>query len=113
MKTQIETAIDRETARAAELRERISGLERELAGIEGEIRGLEHARDLFGGTVEPAQRHAVQRVVMAALGEGNKTEAEIVAATNLPAESVHTFLLRAVRTKKLFDLGGAYGRRTE
>jgi hypothetical protein len=91
----------------------ISDLRTALAAIDGEIRGLERAKELLGAPATeaaPRERHAVQRVIMNLFGGAvtHFTEAEIVAATNLPVASAHTFLLRAARSGKLFEQNGVY-----
>ena len=105
--------------------EAIIGLQRELAcvhadmeklrhreaAIVGEITGLERAREMFGVPEPPApkpERHSVQRAVMQHLKDASAVEGSIVTGTGLPADSVHNFLLRAVRTGKLSEQGGVY-----
>lgn len=105
---EINTGISDHEAAIGKLRER-------AAGVEGEIRGLERALEMFAPPVtlngQEAKRHSVQRPVMTFLKAHTDqvhSEETIAAAVNLPLETVHEFLRRAVRRHDIVEEGGLF-----
>lgn len=82
----------------------LSSLEQQLVPIDAELRGLERAKNLLSQAIPPSApvRHPVQSTILAYLEHaGAASEAKIVEDTELPQESAHQFLVRAVRSGKL------------
>lgn len=108
--TEIDVAIARLQNRRLDINAQIADLQHTLAGLDGELRGLEHAKELFSPP-ESAGRLDVQGPVMALFASAAGTpfrEADVIGETELPAVSVHKFLLRAVRDGKLVCQEGVY-----
>lgn len=90
-------------------REEIVAGERELAVIDAKIWGLEHARDLFIPSEPEKTRHDVQGPVMGVLSDGGTWGEDAIIETvnrlprdaDIPAASIHKFLVRAVREGKV------------
>ena len=108
--SEIDKAIEELLQQMADIKAEIARREHELTAVIAEIRGLERAKSLFTPP-EPAGRQDVQGPVMACFGSGSDAtwvEAGLVSETDLPAGTVHKFLLRAVRDGKLVCEDGVY-----